>query len=49
MAEQIQKTRPLSELEKLEQQLSAAIDRQEFERAAGLRDRIRALRKQKIC
>jgi hypothetical protein len=49
LAEQIQKTRPLSELEKLEQQLSAAIDRQEFERAAGLRDRIRALRKQKIC
>ncbi len=49
LAEQIQKTRPLSELEHLERQLRVAIDRQEFERAAGLRDRIRALRKQKIC
>jgi hypothetical protein len=46
---QIQKNRPLSELEQLEHQLRRAIDRQEFERAAQLRDRIRVLRKQQIC
>ena len=46
---QIQKNRPLSELEKLEHQLRRAIDTQEFERAARLRDRIRALRQQNIC
>jgi hypothetical protein len=49
LAAQIQKNRPLSELEQLEQQLRRAIDRQEFERAARLRDRIRLLRKQQIC
>ncbi len=46
---QIQKNRPLSELEKLEHQLRRAIDTQEFERAARLRDRIRELRQQNIC
>jgi hypothetical protein len=46
---QIQKNRPLSELEQLEHQLRRAIDRQEFERAAQLRDRIRLLRQQYIC
>jgi hypothetical protein len=46
---QIQKNRPLSELEQLEHQLRRAIDKQEFERAAQLRDRIRELRKQHIC
>ncbi len=46
---QIQKNRPLSELEQLEHQLRRAIDRQEFERAAQLRDRIRVLRKQQIA
>ena len=46
---QIQKNRPLSELEQLEHQLRRAIDRQEFERAAQLRDRIRELRQQHIC
>jgi hypothetical protein len=46
---QIQKNRPLSELEQLEHQLRRAIDRQEFERAAQLRDRIRVLRKQHIA
>lgn len=46
---QILKSRPLSELEKLEHQLRRAIDRQEFERAARLRDRIRVLRQQHIC
>ena len=38
---QIQQARPVSALERLEQQLQRAIDRQEFERAAELRDRIR--------
>jgi protein-arginine kinase activator protein McsA len=33
----------------LEQQLHRAIERQEFERAAQLRDRIRALKKQQVC
>jgi len=46
---QIQKKRPLSELERLERQLHRAIEQQEFERAAQLRDRIRALRQQYIC
>jgi hypothetical protein len=49
LAEQIQKNRPLSEIEKLEHQLQRAIDRQEFERAAQLRDKIRELRKENIC
>jgi hypothetical protein len=49
LADQIQKNRPLSEIEKLEHQLQRAIDRQEFERAAQLRDRIRELRKANIC
>lgn len=46
---QIQKNRPLSELEQLEHQLRRAIERQEFERAAKLRDRIRDLRQQHVC
>jgi hypothetical protein len=46
---QVEKNRPLSELEQLEHQLQRAIDRQEFERAARLRDRIRALRQQHVC
>ncbi len=46
LAVQIEKTRPLSELERLEKELRRAIDKQEFEHAAGLRDRIRELRKQ---
>ena len=46
---QILKNRPLSELEQLEQQLRRAVDKQEFERAAQLRDRIRTLRQQHIC
>jgi hypothetical protein len=46
---QIQKNRPLSELERLEKQLRRAIDKQEFERAAQLRDRIRDLRQQQTC
>jgi hypothetical protein len=43
---QIRKNRPLSELEQLEHQLHRAIQKQEFERAANLRDRIRDLRQQ---
>ncbi len=46
---QIERNRPLSELEILEQQLKRAIDRQEFERAAVLRDRIRLLKRQQTC
>ncbi|HEY5911170.1 MAG TPA: UvrB/UvrC motif-containing protein [Verrucomicrobiae bacterium] len=49
LAAQVRKNRPLSELEQLEHQLRRAIERQEFERAAQLRDRIRALKKQQIC
>jgi len=49
LASQIEKNRPLSELEQLEGQLRRAIEKQEFERAALLRDRIRELRKQQIC
>lgn len=49
LADQIQKNRPLSELEQLEKQLRRAIERQEFERAAQLRDRIRALKQKQIC
>ncbi len=49
LATQIQKNRPLSEVEQLERQLRRAVERQEFERAAQLRDRIRALKKQQIC
>jgi len=49
LASQIQRNRPLSELEQLQHQLRRAIERQEFERAAQLRDRIRDLQKQQIC
>jgi excinuclease UvrABC helicase subunit UvrB len=42
---QIRKNRPLSRVEQLEHQLNRAIEKQEFERAAQLRDRIRELRK----
>ncbi|HEV2207739.1 MAG TPA: UvrB/UvrC motif-containing protein [Verrucomicrobiae bacterium] len=49
LASQIEKNRPLSELQRLEHQLQRAIERQEFERAAQLRDRIRSLRQQQTC
>jgi hypothetical protein len=49
MAAHIQKNRPLSDLEQLEHQLRRAIDRQEFERAAQLRDRIRTLKNPRTC
>ena len=49
LASQIRKDRPLSELERLEYQLQRAIETQEFERAAQLRDRLRDLRNQHTC
>lgn len=49
LASQIEKNRPLSELERLEHQLRRAIDRQEFEHAARLRDRIRNLKQHQTC
>lgn len=45
LAEQIQEARPVSALEQLERQLRGAIDREEFERAAELRDRIREMKR----
>jgi excinuclease UvrABC helicase subunit UvrB len=48
LAVQIRKNRPLSELEQLEQQLRQAVERQEFESAAQLRDRIRTLKHQPL-
>lgn len=44
LAAQIEQARPVPESERLERELRAAIERQEFERAAQLRDRLRALR-----
>lgn len=49
LANQIRRNRPLSELEQLEHQMKRAVERQEFERAAQLRDKIKELRKQNIC
>lgn len=45
IAAQIEQSKPVSELEMLERELRKAIETQHFERAANLRDRIRALRK----
>ncbi len=49
LAAQIKENKPLSKLEQLEEQMQRAIERQEFERAAALRDRIRDMKKQQIC
>jgi hypothetical protein len=49
LAAQIQKNRPRSEMEQLEEQLRRAIQKQEFERAAQLRDKLRELRRQHTC
>jgi hypothetical protein len=46
---QIRKQRPLSDVERLERQLRRAIERQEFEKAAQLRDRLRVMRQQRLC
>ncbi len=44
---QVRRQMPISPVERLERQLRQAIERQEFERAAQLRDRLRALRAQR--
>lgn len=44
LEKQVQKKQPVSPVERLQQQLRTAIERQEFERAAELRDRIREMR-----
>jgi hypothetical protein len=44
LAEQVQKNRPITRLEQLERQLRKAIERQEFEKAAVLRDQLRELK-----
>jgi hypothetical protein len=43
LAKQIERDRPMTELERLQRQLQEAVAAEQFERAAGLRDRIRAL------
>lgn len=47
LAPQIKQSRPVSQIERLERALKAAIDEQKFERAAELRDEIRSLRKKR--
>jgi hypothetical protein len=49
LAAQIERTRPLSKVERLERQLRRAIETQEFERAAELRDRLRVVKKQAVA
>src|SRR5258706_3350062 len=49
LAVQIQQRQPRSEVEDLEVQLRHAIDAQEFEEAAKLRDRLRELKGPQIC
>jgi hypothetical protein len=44
--EEIETTRPLSEMERLERDLQQAVERQEFEKAATIRDRIKRARQQ---
>jgi len=44
LAEEIEKSKPLSELEELENQLLEAVNAERYEHAAELRDRIRTLR-----
>jgi hypothetical protein len=46
LVDQITKVRPVSELERLEDELRQAIESERFERAAQLRDRLRTLRRQ---
>ena len=49
LEKQVQAKQPVSPMEQLERQLERAIKRQEFERAAELRDRIRKLRAQRTA
>jgi len=44
MSRQIRKSKPLGTVERLEQDLQQAVQREEFERAAELRDRLRVLK-----
>jgi hypothetical protein len=44
LAVQLERDRPLTELERLERELKKAVESEQFERAARLRDRIKALR-----
>ncbi|MCX7824245.1 MAG: UvrB/UvrC motif-containing protein [Verrucomicrobiae bacterium] len=44
LAQQLERDRPLTELERLQRELQKAIESEQFERAARLRDRIKALR-----
>ncbi|MBM3889945.1 MAG: excinuclease ABC subunit B [Verrucomicrobia bacterium] len=44
LAQQLERDRPVTELERLERELKKAVESEQFERAAKLRDRIRALR-----
>ena len=44
LAREIRRNKPLQETERLEIQLRRAVEREEFERAAELRDRLRSLR-----
>ena len=44
LAERLEKDRPMTELERLQRELQKAIEAEQFERAARLRDRIKALR-----
>jgi len=46
LSKNIRKAKPVSPLEKLERELKEAIERQDFEKAAVLRDRIRGSRRQ---
>jgi len=45
LAREIEKSKPISRLDQLDKKLRKAIDAQEFEKAAVLRDQMRALRK----
>jgi protein-arginine kinase activator protein McsA len=44
----VERSQPVTQLARLEQQLKKAIEKQEFEKAAQLRDRIRSLKDQPI-
>ena len=44
LAGQLERDRPVTELERLERELKKAVETEQFERAAKLRDRIKALR-----
>ncbi len=44
LAKQIEKTQPMSEIESLERELHKAVEAEQFERAATLRDRLQELR-----